>query len=70
MIIVKMNNTTVECNIAASELREIGLTPESLVNGEQRSERLTSTATNKAPRHVNLGACSLFSHMPCHASGT
>ena len=37
MIIVKMNNTTVECNIAASELREIGLTPESVVNGEMRS---------------------------------
>ncbi|MCH4190713.1 MAG: adaptor protein MecA [Butyrivibrio sp.] len=37
MIIVKMNNTTVECNIAASELREIGLTPEAIVNGETRS---------------------------------
>ena len=37
MIIVKMNSSTVECSIAASELREIGLTPESLINGEQRS---------------------------------
>lgn len=37
MVIVKMNNTTVECNIAASELREIGLTPEAVVNGETRS---------------------------------
>ena len=37
MIIVKMNNSTVECSIAASELREIGLTPESLMNGEQQS---------------------------------
>ena len=37
MIIVKMNNSTVECSIAASELREIGLTPESLMNGEQNS---------------------------------
>lgn len=42
MIIVKMNNSTVECNIAASELREIGLTPESLVNGESRSEDFLS----------------------------
>ncbi|MCR4904344.1 MAG: adaptor protein MecA [Butyrivibrio sp.] len=33
MLIVKMNSTTVECNIAASELREIGLTPEDVVNG-------------------------------------
>lgn len=37
MIIVKMNSSTLECSIAASELREIGLTPESLVNGEQNS---------------------------------
>ena len=37
MIIVKMNNSTVECSIAASELREIGLTPESLINEDSRS---------------------------------
>ncbi len=37
MVIVKMNNTTVECSIAASELREIGLTPEAIMNGEKRS---------------------------------
>lgn len=37
MIIVKMNNSTVECSIAASELREIGLTPESLLNEDGRS---------------------------------
>ena len=37
MVIVKMNNTTVECSIAASELREIGLTPEAIVNGEKKS---------------------------------
>ena len=30
MIIVKMNETTVECSIAASELHEIGLTPEAV----------------------------------------
>ena len=37
MVIVKMNNTTVECSIAASELREIGLTPEAIMNGEKKS---------------------------------
>ena len=37
MVIVKMNNTTVECSIAASELREIGLTPEAIMNGEKRT---------------------------------
>lgn len=33
MIIVKMNETTVECSIAASELHEIGLTPEAVIEG-------------------------------------
>lgn len=37
MVIVKMNNSTVECSIAAGELREIGLTPEAVVNGEKKS---------------------------------
>ncbi len=37
MVIVKMNNTTVECSIAASELREIGLTPEAIMNGEKKT---------------------------------
>jgi negative regulator of genetic competence, sporulation and motility len=37
MLIVKMNSTTVECSIAASELREIGLTPEDVVNGAELS---------------------------------
>lgn len=37
MIIVKMNATTVECSIAASELHEIGLTPEAVINGEENT---------------------------------
>ncbi len=37
MIIVKMNETTVECNIAASELHEIGLTPEAVINGAENT---------------------------------
>lgn len=37
MIIVKMNETTVECSIAASELHEIGLTPEAVINGEENT---------------------------------
>ncbi len=37
MIIVKMNNSAVECSIAASELREIGLTPEAIVNDDSRT---------------------------------
>ena len=37
MIIVKMNSTTVECSIAASELHEIGLTPEAVVNGAENT---------------------------------
>ncbi|MBR4831790.1 MAG: adaptor protein MecA [Butyrivibrio sp.] len=37
MIIVKMNDTTVECSIAASELHEIGLTPEAVVNGAENT---------------------------------
>ena len=37
MIIVKMNATTVECSIAASELHEIGLTPEAVVNGAENT---------------------------------
>ena len=37
MIIVKMNETTVECSIAASELHEIGLTPEAVVNGAENT---------------------------------
>jgi negative regulator of genetic competence, sporulation and motility len=32
-----MNETTVECSIAASELHEIGLTPEAVVNGEENT---------------------------------
>ncbi|AOZ95826.1 adaptor protein MecA [Butyrivibrio hungatei] len=37
MIIVKMNDTTVECNIAASELHEIGLTPEAVISGAENT---------------------------------
>jgi negative regulator of genetic competence, sporulation and motility len=32
-----MNETTVECSIAASELHEIGLTPEAVVNGAENT---------------------------------
>jgi negative regulator of genetic competence, sporulation and motility len=32
-----MNETTVECSIAASELHEIGLTPEAVINGEENT---------------------------------
>ncbi len=32
-----MNETTVECNIAASELHEIGLTPEAVINGAENT---------------------------------
>ena len=37
VIIVKMNDTTVECSIAASELHEIGLTPEAVINGAENT---------------------------------
>ncbi|MCR5687775.1 MAG: adaptor protein MecA [Lachnospiraceae bacterium] len=37
MIIVRMNNTAVECSIAASELQEMGLTPEGIGAGDVRS---------------------------------
>ena len=37
VIIVKMNETTVECSIAASELHEIGLTPEAVINGAENT---------------------------------
>ena len=37
MIIVKMNETTVECSIAASELHEIGLTPEAVISGAENT---------------------------------
>ena len=37
MIIVKMNESTVECSIAASELHEIGLTPEAVVSGAENT---------------------------------
>ncbi len=37
VIIVKMNETTVECSIAASELHEIGLTPEAVVSGAENT---------------------------------
>lgn len=37
MVMVKMNNTTVECSIAASELRELGLTPEAVINEDKIS---------------------------------
>ncbi len=32
-----MNDTTVECSIAASELHEIGLTPEAVINGAENT---------------------------------
>lgn len=37
VIIVKMNETTVECSIAASELHEIGLTPEAVISGAENT---------------------------------
>ena len=37
MIIVKMNDTAVECSIAASELQELGLTPEGIGTNDVRS---------------------------------
>jgi len=37
MIIVKMNEAAVECSIAASELKELGLTPEGIGAGDVRS---------------------------------
>ena len=37
MIIVKMNDAAVECNIAASELQELGLTPEGIGTNDVRS---------------------------------
>ena len=49
MIIVKMNDTTVECNIAAAELREIGISPEALVNGD------TNTASFMAKLNQEMG---------------
>ncbi|MCR5675360.1 MAG: adaptor protein MecA [Lachnospiraceae bacterium] len=37
MIIVKMNDAAVECSIAASELQELGLTPEGIGTNDVRS---------------------------------
>ncbi len=37
MIIVKMNDAAVECSIAASELQELGLTPEGIGTNDLRS---------------------------------
>lgn len=37
MVIIKISEKTVQCSIAAQELHEIGLTPEALLHGEERS---------------------------------
>ena len=42
MIIVKMNDAAVECSIAASELKELGLTPEGIGAGDVRSSAFMS----------------------------
>ncbi len=40
MIVVKMNENTVECSITAQELHEIGLTPDAVMRGDKRSMKL------------------------------
>ena len=42
MIIVKMNDAAVECSIAASELQELGLTPEGIGTNDVRSTAFMS----------------------------
>ena len=37
MVIIKISEKTVQCSIAAQELHEIGLTPEALLHGEEKS---------------------------------
>jgi negative regulator of genetic competence, sporulation and motility len=37
MVIIKISNKTVQCSIAAQELQEIGLTPQDLVQGDEKS---------------------------------
>ena len=54
MIIVKMNNSTLECSIAASELREIGLTPEAIMNGGQRSSSFMSQLNKEVGEQLEI----------------
>ena len=42
MIIVKMNDSTLECSIAASEFREIGITPEAFMRDEEPAGKFMS----------------------------
>ncbi|MBR5970283.1 MAG: adaptor protein MecA [Lachnospiraceae bacterium] len=54
MIIVKMNNSTLECSIAASELREIGLTPEAIMNGGQKSSSFMSQLNKEVGEQLEI----------------
>ena len=54
MIIVKMNNSTLECSIAASELREIGLTPEAIMSGGQRSSSFMSQLNKEVGEQLEI----------------
>ena len=78
MIIVKMNDSSVECSIAASELKEIGLTPEALMNGEkngivfldQMNQEIREQLGYNPDREVllmsrNIGAGRFFPYL-CH----
>ncbi|MBR0093101.1 MAG: adaptor protein MecA [Lachnospiraceae bacterium] len=54
MIIVKMNNSTLECSIAASELREIGLTPEAIMSGGQTSHTFMSQLNKEVGEQLEI----------------
>ncbi len=54
MVIIKMNSTTVECNIAASEIREIGLTPEAIINGEDTSMEFMTQVNKEMGQQIGL----------------
>ena len=54
MIIVKMNESTVECSIAASELRELGLTPESIMTGASISESFMSQLNKEVGQQLGF----------------
>ncbi|MBQ6735835.1 MAG: adaptor protein MecA [Lachnospiraceae bacterium] len=54
MIIVKMNNSTLECSIAASELREIGLTPEAIMSGGQTSHNFMSQLNKEVGEQLEI----------------
>lgn len=54
MVIIKMNSTTVECNITASEIREIGLTPEAIINGEDKSMEFMSQVNKEMGQQIGF----------------